>query len=85
MSDVKNWIVDYACKDPRMEGRIGSLKVTTEISKSGAFDYGNGKSGTLTVEGYPHTYDLRYCRENDLHMAMIESYFGENIVKVTEI
>lgn len=72
------WIVEYDHHD----GRNGTVQVTTEVSKSDAFCYGNGKCGALIIGGYPTVYDLRYNTEKDLHMAMIKSYFGEGLVKV---
>ena len=80
MEDVKNWVVDYSHDD----GRSGTVSVTTEIRKSGGFQYGNGKAGKITVEGYERFYDLRYCREKDLHMVMLEEYFGNGLVKAVE-
>lgn len=77
----KKWKIEYSHAD----GRSGCVEVTTEIGKSGAFQYGNGKSGALTVDGYTQTYDLRYCGCEDLHMVMIEDYFGNGLVKATEI
>lgn len=77
----KKWRVEYSHKD----GRRGTVEVTTEISESGAFDYGNRKCGLLTVGDFEQPYDLRYIRGEDLHMAMLKNYFGEGIVKATEI
>lgn len=79
--ETKKWNVSYSHED----GRNGVVEVTTEITKSGCFDYGNGKSGALIVDGYPNGYDLRYCGEKDLHMAMIKHYFGKGLVKATEL
>lgn len=79
--DKKNWLVKYAHED----GRKGTVKATTEIQKSSAFQYGNGKSGSLIVEGFKQGYDLRYCLEKDLHMAMLKEYFGDGLKEVTEI
>lgn len=81
MSETKKWIVEYSHAD----GRNGTVKVTTEISKSGCFDYGNGKSGALFVDGYTNVYDLRYNTADDLHMEMIKDYFGNGLVKATEV
>lgn len=77
----KNWEVKYSHKD----GRKGTVKVTTEIAESGAFKYGNGKCGMLTVERFSQSYDLRYCLEKDLHMVMLESFFGDGIVEAKEV
>ena len=79
--EKKKWLVAYSHKD----GRHGTVEVTTEISESGAFDYGNKKCGLLTVGDFKQLYDLRYLRGEDLHMAMLRNYFGEGIVKATEI
>ena len=78
---MKKWVVEYDHKD----GRKGTIEVTTEIAKSGAFQYGNGKSGMLTVGDFRQGYDLRYCRRKDLDMVMIEDYFGKGLVKATEV
>lgn len=79
--DKKNWLVKYAHAD----GRKGTVKATTEIQKSAAFHYGNGKSGLLTVEGFEQGYDLRYCSDKDLHMTMLKEYFGDGLKEVAEI
>ena len=81
MSETKRWKVEYSHND----GRSGVLEVTTEISKSGAFDYGNGKIGALIIDGYPTVYDLRYNSAKDLHMEMLKDYFGKGLVKATRI
>ena len=87
--EIKRWSIEYSNNRGR-SGTVEVVEVTTEIMKSGGFQYGNGKSGVLIEEsaGYPHGkayYDLRYNRENDLHMVMIEDYFGKGLVKATEI
>lgn len=79
-TDVRRWNVEYDHKD----GRKGTVGVVTEIKKSAGFDYGNGKCGILIVDGWMTSYDLRYCAGN-LHMAMIETYFGRGLVAATEI
>lgn len=80
-TEVKRWSVEYDHHD----GRKGTVGVVTEIKKSAGFQYGNGKSGALTVDGYPFIgYDLRYCGGN-LHIAMIKEYFGKGLVAATEI
>lgn len=81
MSAKKRWTVEYSHSD----GRKGKVEVTTEISKSGAFSYGNGKAGLLTVGDFAQPYDLRYNRGKSLHMEMIRDYFGKGLVRVTEI
>lgn len=81
VKEVKKWMVEYDHAD----GRQGTVEVTTEICKAGGFQYGNGKGGALIENGYPHIYDLRYCREKDLHMVMIREYFGDGLVKAEEI
>lgn len=79
--ETKRWIVDYDHKD----GRAGKVEVTTEIMKSGGFQYGNGKSGALTVKGYqPIVYDLRY-NHGDLHRLMLNDYFGKGLVEAAEV
>ena len=80
MTDTKRWNVQYDHKD----GRSGTVEVVTEIAESGAFNYGNSKSGTLIVCGQFNNYDLRYCGGN-LHMVMIKEYFGKGLVGATEI
>ena len=79
--EKKKWLVAYSHKD----GRHGTVEVTTEIGESGAFDYGNKKWGSLTVGDFEQPYDLRYIRGEDLHMAMLKNFFGDGIVKATEI
>lgn len=69
--ETKQWSVEYDHED----GRKGTLQVTTEIMKSGGFQYGNRKAGRLTVEGFEQIYDLRY-NHGDLHMVMLKGYFG---------
>ena len=81
MNETKKWIVEYRHAD----GRSGSVKAETEISKSGCFDYGNGKAGALYIDGSPTTYDLRYVNEDDLHRVMIKEYFGKGLVNATEL
>lgn len=81
MKDTKMWMVKYNHND----GRNGKVKVTTEIHKSADFEYGNHKTGSVTVEGYTRYYDLRYCTAQDLHTAMVEDYFGGGLQGVTEI
>ena len=78
-NEIKNWKVEYDHKD----GRSGVVNVTTEIRDSGAFTYGNCKSGAITVnDGEPRYYDLRY-NHGDLHMLMIKDWFGKGLVKST--
>ena len=78
---MKQWKVKYHHND----GRSGVVSATTEVQKSGGFQYGNGKAGRLTVEGFEQIYDLRYCLENDLHMVMLKEYFGNGLVEATEL
>lgn len=81
--EVKKWKVEYSHDD----GRSGVVEATTQVGKSGAFEYGNQKAGTLKVDGdgYAQYYDLRYSTEKDLHKAMLKNYFGNGLVKATEI
>ena len=79
--EIKKWSVEYSHED----GRSGVVAVTTEIGKSGAFQYGNGKYGVIKVEDFEQGYDLRYCTEKDLHKVMLDDYFGKGLVKATEI
>ena len=81
LKDIRQWSIEYSHDD----GRSGTVNATTEIIKAGGFQYGNGKSGVLSIDGYDNVYDLRYCREKDLHLAMIKEYFGNGLVKATEI
>ena len=79
--DIKKWKVKYDYKD----GRSGEVDTVTEILKSGAFDYGNGKTGQLIVNSIIQDYDLRYNKERDLHMVMLKDYFGNGLVEAKEI
>lgn len=79
--EVKRWKVKYSHKD----GRSGEVEAVTEVGASGAFQYGNGKAGALIVDGYTNGYDLRYCREKDLHMVMLKEYFGDGLVDAVEV
>ena len=81
MREAKKWSIEYSHSD----GRSGTVEAVTEISKSGAFEYGNGKCGTLEIDGDLTSYDLRYSREKDLHMVMIKEYFGKGLVNATPI
>ena len=80
-SEAKRWRVEYR----RFDGVSGVMEVETELTTSGCYEYGNGKAGALIVGGYPWVYDLRYNSRPDLHMVMIEDYFGKGLVKATEI
>jgi hypothetical protein len=80
IGEVKKWTVAYAHND----GRHGTVEATTEIQKSGGFQYGNGKAGGLTVDGQTRGYDLRYA-SGDLHRVMLDEYFGDGLVEATEI
>ena len=75
----KEWIVVYNHKD----GRSGTVEVTTELFKSGGFQYGNGMGGCICIGDYESGYDLRY-NTGDLHRLMIEDCFGEGLVEATE-
>lgn len=79
--EIKRWKVRYSHKD----GRSGEVEAVTEVGASGAFKYGNGKAGVLRIDGYANGYDLRYCREKDLHRAMLNEYFGDGIVSAEEV
>ena len=76
---TKMWNVSYDHKD----GRSGVVKVETEVFDSGAFAYGNGKGGCITVDDFEQGYDLRYVHDDDLHMAMIREFFGKGLIKAT--
>lgn len=79
--EKKHWCVKYDHKD----GRKGTVEATTEISKSGAFEYGNGKSGLLAVGDFKQVYDLRYNSEKNLHLVMLKDYFGSGFVDAQEV
>ena len=80
--EIKKWAVEYSHKD----GRKGKVHLTTEVSKSNAFEYGNGKHGTLAIDDdQVQSYDLRYCNEEDLHMAMIKDFFGDGLVSAIAV
>lgn len=79
--ETKKWIVEYSHSD----GRNGTVEVTTEVGKSGAFKYGNGKCGAMIVDGFTQGYDLRYCTKKDLHRVMLDEYFGAGLVKAEEV
>ena len=79
--EVKRWKVEYDHRD----GRKGAVECTTEVGKSGSFDYGNGECGMLTVGDFMQGYDLRYNSAEDLHMEMLSDYFGKGLVKATRI
>lgn len=79
--DIRKWVVRSGnCKDYV----VNSFDVTTIVEDSEGFQYGNGKCGVLTLEGYTYSYDMRYCK-GDLHMAMIEMYFGKNLVDAVDV
>jgi hypothetical protein len=79
--EKKRWLVEYDHKD----GRKGTVEATTEISESSGFHYGNGKCGYLQVDDFGQGYDLRYNHDKDLHTVMLREFFGEGLVKATEI
>ena len=78
--EQKKWNVVYADHD----GSAKLTEATTEISESGSFEYGNGKSGLLTVGDFVQAYDLRYC-VSDGHMAMLKNHFGKALIEVVEL
>lgn len=81
MKDIRKWVVRSGnCRDYV----VNKFDVTTVVEDSAGFQYGNGKCGVLTLEGYTYSYDLRYCK-GDLHMAMIEMYFGKNLVDAVDV
>lgn len=80
MGDIKQWFVKYDHHD----GRKGVVGVTTEIQKAGGFQYGNGKAGIITVGSCTREYDLRYNTAEDLHMVMLNEYFGAGLVSAIE-
>ena len=80
-NEVKHWRVKYDHKD----GRNGEVEAITEVGETGAFQYGNGKAGALIIDGYTNGYDLRYCKEKDLHTVMLKEYFGKGLVTATEV
>ena len=84
-SMIRGWLVDYDHKD----GRSGRVKVITETSRSGNFDYGNNTSGSLTVGDYMELYDLRYSsnrpHSKQMHMEMIRDYFEKGFVRAVEV
>lgn len=79
--EIKRWEVEYNHDD----GRSGTVEVTTEVGKSAAFQYGNGKYGAITVGEFEQGYDLRYCLEKDLHKVLLDEYFGKGLIKATEL
>ena len=79
--EIKKWRVEFSHND----GREGTVEITTEVMESAAFQYGNGMCGVLKDGKHREGYDLRYCTEKDLHKAMLEDYFGEGLVKATEV
>ena len=81
MVEKKRWKVEYSHAD----GRKGTVEVVTIVGESGAYKYGNGKYGAIVIGDYDQGYDLRYCREKDLHKVMLNTYFGQGLVKATEI
>ena len=81
MKEVKKWKVEYNHNN----GRQGTTEAITEIMESGCFTYGNRKCGALIIRDYEYGYDLRYCTAKDLHMVMLEDYFGSGLIKATEL
>lgn len=80
-NEIKKWSVTYDHED----GRSGEIEVKTEVGKSEAFQYGNHKYGVLTVKNFDQGYDLRYASAKDLHMLMLEEYFGNGLVEAVEL
>ena len=79
--DKIRWMVTYDHKD----GRKGTIEAQTEVFGNGASKYGNGKGGSITIEGNdPVIYDLRYSH-GDLHKLMLETFFGEGLVGVEKV
>jgi len=81
MRETKKWRIDYDHKD----GRHGTMEVTTEIGDSTLFQYGNGKYGAIFCDDFEQGYDLRYCRSKDLHRVILDEFFGDGLVRATEI
>lgn len=81
--ETKRWMVEYSHAD----GRSGVVEVATVIGKSETAKYGNRMYGGLSIVsfGFQQSYDLRYCKEKDLHMVMLKDYFGRGLVKAIEI
>ena len=77
---TKKWQVTFDHKD----GRNGQVEVTTIVTDSPAFQYGNGKAGVLKEGSSRQPYDLRYASGN-LHRVMIEDYFGAGLIEAVEI
>ena len=76
----QEWDVTYDHED----GRKGTVRVTTEVFDSGASSYGNGKAGILREGHSKVSYDLRYVH-GDLHVAMLNEYFGEGLVRAETV
>lgn len=80
--ETKKWKIQYDYHD----GRKGTDIVTTIITKSKSFNYGNGLCGILVIDDFNWSYDLRYMIPGDLHRAMINELFGSrNLVDVSEV
>lgn len=79
--ETKNWEIEYSHDD----GRAGTVRARTEISKSEEYTYGNKKYGALRINGEPVIYDLRYNRAKDLHLVMLQEYFGNGLVRAIEV
>lgn len=76
---TKKWVVEYDHKDGR-KGKANAITTLCKVDDT----YGNQTYGHFETEHYATNYDLRYCRESDLHRVMLESYFGDGIVNVFE-
>lgn len=78
---MKKWLVAYDHGD----GRYGLVTVMTELTETKCQLYGNEKVGVLIVDGLQEIFDLRYCRDKDLHFSMLKSYFGAGLYGVKEL
>lgn len=80
MRENMNWVVSYDHHD----GRSGKVPVTTTLEKVPESRYGNKTYGNICIgDEYltSRTYDLRYQTGN-LHLLMIEDYFGTGLCSV---
>ena len=69
-------------------------RVTAELEKSGAFEYGNGTTTVVTFENLkqsflnPAVYDTRYVSVSDfkgLVVGLLEERYGENLDYIEEV
>lgn len=80
MKEIKKWLVCYDHND----GRSGKVKVITILEKVPGSLYGNQTYGSISINGVgtaSRLYDLRY-EKGDLHLLMIEDYFGAGLCSV---